>query len=153
MEQLSNKIQIPIKTKIAAWWIIPVSFFTVAWIIINSAFANAPAEGVNLTFAILVICFAVLCFLCVFGLLRGKKFAWFAVALASLSISSWFFYMFCQFAIASYSFYPELVVAIYDGSSFLAGFVINFIPFLLLILDRKNYFAAIDRVKNQAINN
>jgi lysylphosphatidylglycerol synthetase-like protein (DUF2156 family) len=121
-QRISQKPSLPIKTKIAAWWMIVISGIVAA-----SILTALTLQGKSHTVGIEV-------FLCVFlplslihlslgfSILKRKKRAWWSSAIMLL-LETVLILWIGEFSIQA-MFYPVIFV----------------IPFILLLLDRKNFF-------------
>ena len=148
MTQSSNKIQIPIKTKIAAYWMIAAVFITAFCFYVTAAFAGASEAAMDRFFIYMIIgfVFSVLLF---WALLNGKKWAWLGAAVVCLIAAIFFFYYLVVTLILVKKDTNELF---YYGFGyylyFIISFLIFFIPLIILLFDRKNYFAAVEGANN-----
>jgi len=148
MEQTIQKPSLPIKTKIAAWWMIVVggissllSFFMAVGYVATPG--HAIPGHVFIEFFMYLLSFVAGLFL-----FARKKWAWwFSIYLIIIFYVAIMFFSFFPF---SYSFaYNEIVVyyKYFDLARFISiilsrsvAIILSFIPFILLLLDRKNYW-------------
>jgi len=125
-----EKIILPTKTKIAAWWmIITVAFIIIhgLWMLWNLRDAYVPPSSGFLILVILFIHLAgfLVFFPPAFSLRKGKKWAWYWAIII----------LFLGMAICTYIYAPELTTIEY-----LVVILILLPPFILLLLDRKNFW-------------
>jgi len=151
MEQTIQKPSLPIKTKIAAWWMIIIGGIVIGFIIKSNNwliylfdyFLYPEKRGVEsgwlLVFGLILIIFFLLpIFLCFIlpglFLLRKKRWAWW--------ISNGTMILFVVFVILfSYIRIPFLKAPpIFPKSSIIIASLLASLPFLLLLLDRKNFW-------------
>jgi hypothetical protein len=153
MIQTSNKIQIPIKTKIAAMVAIIIGFCYLISLLSAKFgyFTDFPYFWRDALPIILLPSLIVACcyFLVAFGLFNRWKLSWY-FGLTVFGIMSLLFIM---------SIYGGMVLAITLMGLFLLFsitgslvncfilFFVNFVAFIFLLVDRKNYFAAVERAK------
>jgi hypothetical protein len=147
MNQISNKIQIPIKTKIAAR-ILTIFYgcyaFFAALLFFLSLF-NSWLDRDSAVIVILAIIGAAVFLFFLYLLYKGSVGAWFLLVVSLALNSVKFFSEFIKiFAIET----METRAIFFAGLS-LIGCLVNFVPLFLLTLDKKNYFAAIEKVKKE----
>jgi len=143
-QQTIQKPPLPIKTKIAAWWVfgigiiqLLVPFRQFSLYVIPTIFAGFLLIGLG------------------FSILKRKKLGWFfTVSILSISlIYLFFFFFFPDLAILKFFIFLSLVtfpVLLFIPSSsiltfpplilFLLDFILTFPPLILLLLDRKNFW-------------
>ena len=152
MSQLSNKIQIsiPIKTKVASCWLVVAVFITEFCFYATAAFGGASVavlDGIFIEFGIVFV-FSLLLFS---ALLNGKKWAWRGATAVCLMAAIFFFY---QLVVTLILVKKDTNELFYYGFGynlyFIIFFLIFFIPLIILLLDRKNYFAAVEGAGNKA---
>jgi len=130
-QQNIQKPSLPIKTKIAAWWMIIIAvilifagFFTLVFLKTFSLLWILSLGGVSFTEG-------------GFFLLRNRKFGWhFSVILCSLMILLIFFLIYYSKQVTGRENYFNL--RYHYGE--VIELLIFFIPLILLFLDRKNFF-------------
>ena len=124
-----EKPPLPIKTKIAVWWLIVISGIscTVAIVIVASFyfFARLPITGIFSLLLLSALPWPILLFsFSISLLLTRKKGAWlYTIGITGISILSWFILGYCE---------PHPIIF---GIS-----LIWLVPFILLLLDRKNFW-------------
>ena len=143
-QQTIQKPPLPIKTKIAAWWVfgigiiqLLVPFRQFSLYVIPTIFAGFLLIGLG------------------FSILKRKKLGWFfTVSILSISlIYLFFFFFFPDLAILKFFIFLSLVtfpVLLFIPSSsiltfpplilFLLDFILTFPPLILFLLDRKNFW-------------
>lgn len=177
MNPSSNKIQIPIKTKIAIWWLriiaglfVILAFWSFVLMIYGSFTDNGGSannggcpEQCNengmcsvcipqvyarvypvFYFYILSIFLPILFFSG--KILNGKKWAWILTLAILLLVGVPIFLLFAFGLFQSFEF-SSFDIGILIMTLF--PLILFLIPALLLVLDRKNYFAAIEKAKNK----
>jgi hypothetical protein len=165
MEQTTQIVQkqtIPIKTKMAAWWIILIEIISLGyWLKLLYWIESSPRyDSIGLTLInnglflifVLLLFLLLLLFVPVYFLLRAKKWAWTVLLILSLVVTVPAVFVLLQIlldrpdyinAVPSIIFkeptYAEILVDKLSIFSlvFLASFLI---PLILLLLDRKNFF-------------
>jgi hypothetical protein len=123
-------IKLPTKTKIAAWWMV------ITWLILISLvfyLSKGLQEDwqIGIFFIIIALVFVISAYFCLF---KQKRWAWFILTVGNLGImifSGYFFMYFFRFG--SY----WVVIAL---SACFPLIVVSLVPFILLSLDRKNFF-------------
>ena len=142
-QEIVQKLSLPIKTKIAAWWIIVyVIVFSICKFFDIYFFhkTHKIPEGVvimgypSLSETLVIIILAVLFYsLISLFLLRKKKIAWYcAVVIFSYFLIGNFFRLFMII-------FQGIPISLYE-LSLNFNFLLMLIPVTLLILDRKNFF-------------
>jgi magnesium-transporting ATPase (P-type) len=161
-QQISQNPSAPIKTKIAAWWIILIEIISLGyWLKLLYWIESSPRyDSIGLTIInnVLFLIFVLLLFLLLllfvpaYFLLRAKKWAWTVLFILFLIVTVPAVFVLIQIlldrpdyinAVPSIIFkeptYAEILVDKLSIFSlvFLASFLI---PLILLFLDRKNFF-------------
>jgi len=128
MNQLSNKIKIPTKTKIAGIFAAVMAAQYACIFLLMMIFDGDYTIDAALFFSTIALGYGI----AAFCLLTGRKIGWYA----GLIIFG-----------ATFLFFAKLAV----GPNFIATDILflsaNFIAFMLLLIDRRNYLAAADNVK------
>jgi hypothetical protein len=154
MEQTIQKPPLPIKTKIVAWWMIGLGVFIIFSAIYYSVFFAVqyrsrliPQDLINFPIPILIgsIIRSFFFFFCSFSLFKRKRMGWlFSIAIFSLFLV--FYFSLLVFSIPIFvfwSFLLSIIITKYYFSLFgfgLLDFFLYLIPFILLLLDRKNFW-------------
>jgi len=137
-QQTIQKQSLPIKTKIAAWWMIVFNSFSILFIFSGPAFLACILSG---TFGssppACYLHFCIFVFLFVFNLTIGrkilfrKKWAWWGGIATPIIL----------FTLGNLSLY--ILSSSFPGGSTVTGLdviIVTIIPFILLLLDRKNFW-------------
>ncbi len=123
-----EKVSLPIKTKIAAWWMI------ITWLILMffmfSLFRGEDWQT-GIFFLIIALVFVISACFCLF---KQKRWVWFILTVGNLGIMIFSGYFFCLFFMGG-SYWIVLALVVYFPM-----IVISLVPFVLLLLDRKNFF-------------
>jgi hypothetical protein len=134
-----DKDKLPLKTHIAVWWIIIVGIIgTIAGMIIVACLSDPNFPDAFGNFLLRAMGIVVLFFIGLFYTLSGillrlkKKWTW-IVAIVILSV---------QFIVLGPFFYGTL-----SNADFIPYVCAYLIPLILLILDAKNYWAMLEKVK------
>jgi len=128
-----EKPLLPIKTRIASWWIIFVGVLVILLgilMILDIKFLKG-IEKLQPFLALVLGGF--ICFLG-FWIRKGKKRAWWAsVIIFSILLLSWLGFLFRQPA-------PFSIEEIISDPFFVISFIVLLVPIILLLLDRKNFW-------------
>jgi hypothetical protein len=134
--------QLPIKTKIAAWWVIICGIVTIGCIYIFGVVAGAYRGVAHVGTAMYIFMSFVFIFFVwpAFFLLQRKKWAWkYFIIILSIGMI-YFLYWTARFI-------PSILLeSSFDKSDFYMAlftifpFVLLLFPFILLLFDRKNFF-------------
>ena len=123
-QQIIQKPSLPIKTKIAAWWMIIVIGGPLI-LYFGLGFAQQEMPGASL-FGIMLICFGIFFLYSSISLLKRKKWGW------DTSVTL----LYILIGLLIYAFYEHPQLAI---EPFILA-VVFFLPLILLLLDRKNFW-------------
>ncbi|MEA1958186.1 MAG: hypothetical protein U9N44_00715 [Chloroflexota bacterium] len=133
-----NKAKLPIKTKIAAWWLCTIG---IIWIVMPLTLSKAFSDQSELDKALqnLIVIGISIAILLVFPIIllyfRRKK-TW-ALAIVTLSLELILLVVYLLVKLSEYKIYDYIFFSL-----FIACLLI---PLILIILDRKNYFAMVRR--------
>jgi hypothetical protein len=133
-----EEVSLPTKTKIAAWWMILIGGYSEC-IIINNIITAFGTKTEPLVFfvAFVLVFLGVLCFIGGLFLFKRKKWAWW-LSIFSLSL---LLYLNLNNLITELRVLFTMPPSDWNGSFFLLLFpLILLIPFILLLLDRKNFW-------------
>ena len=133
-----EKVSLPIKTKIAAWWMIIIGVYS-EYLVINNIIITFGLKTEALVFfvALILISLGALCFISGLFLLKRKKWAWW-LSIFSLSI---LLFLNLNDLIVGLRVLIAIPPSDWNGSFFLLIFpFILLISFILLLLDRKNFW-------------
>ena len=125
-QQISQKPPLPIKTKIAAWWIMTILIvLTTAAIVLHDLAIYVPLTIISFI-------------LCIF-ILERKKWAWWIITLVLIGINFVVTgFVILNAIVTSFSYKFEFWL-LNNGGAFLCCLPI-LIPLILFLLDRKNFF-------------
>jgi hypothetical protein len=140
-QQISQKPPLPIETKIAAWWLIIIGgiglIFSVWNILSLLVIFFGESWGQESGWALIgTLSFGVIVLLSIFFLLPGifllrkKRWAWWVSIIIYSGISLYLFSVFLS---------PRFSLTPLNAIDF-CYLLLFFIPFILLLLDRKNFF-------------
>ncbi|PIR05968.1 MAG: hypothetical protein COZ30_00820 [Candidatus Nealsonbacteria bacterium CG_4_10_14_3_um_filter_36_16] len=135
-----EQIPLPIKTKIAVWWIIIVSVIgAIFFVILHMTTDYTMGPGFIIMFFLFIIILLPSFFLLISGLLllKRKKWAWwFTIVIFSIQIAELIYIVFRQIANFINTPFPFTIFDIVFDLP-----ILIFLPSLiLLLLDRKNFF-------------
>ena len=135
------KAKLPIKTKVAVWWLIVVGVALIIFLLIWSSYSfyfafNAGRLQQAVIIALVLFIGSIFYFASGFFLLIIGKRAWIVVVtlLSIIAICPIGIYLYLSIDAANYSEIPIIL---------LPWALIYLTPLVLLILDRKNYFAMV----------
>ena len=126
------KANLPTKTKIAVWWvfILGVAVFIVPLISLSSFSDQSERDMTFLPLLLITLCIAFLYSLSGILLIIRKKWAWnIAIAVLTVELFSLFIYL-----------HVEINLDTFGGPILFIANILLLIPFILIILDGKNYF-------------
>ena len=126
------KAKLPTKTKIAAWWIFAsgVAVFIVPLFSLSSFSDQAERDMTFLPLLLITLCIAFLYSLPGIFLMVRKSWAWnVAIAILTIEVFSLFIYL-----------HVEINLDMFGGPILFIANILLLIPFILILLDRKNYF-------------
>ena len=159
-QEITQKPVLPIKTKIAAWWMTTIGIifliisllalilFLLQVFFLGQAIIKGPFGLYFMSVCLASLLGVIFYFNPGLALLRKKKWAWRSAVLKLSLLIILFVILYCFFAFSAFL----LSVGISPGHSipsnfevvmascFVIPFIIFFTPLILLILDRKNFF-------------
>jgi hypothetical protein len=140
---MEEKVSLPIKTKIAAWWMILFGVISLVAFLLESIFFGILPIGDGGAYLIFLPAWTVF-FSNEFGLLPGlfllRRKIW-ALRFAPISIVIWLIIsivIIFKAGVAIFKDRIEMFILLF--SPFLILIMMNLVPFILLLLDRKNFW-------------